>query len=197
MIPGRKECYDGWAKEYTGYLLAGHPTHKVASEYICIDGKPDFKTKTTSWKHISLIHSVQDRCKGGTSYPPYSDGGEMVCVFVQYETYQQERFPMQVKKFWHLKNSCVTTCRVVWNVYIKFYINQLIFLVFILSLGLRHICKTFQDLLKFFQKLHLIKIYMYFNGTRSVMKIKCNYLCIWTHTFCTCKWPFFRKCKQN
>ncbi|CAG2184354.1 unnamed protein product [Mytilus edulis] len=41
MIPGRTSCYENWKMEYHGYLMAGYPGHKAASEYICVDGNPD------------------------------------------------------------------------------------------------------------------------------------------------------------
>lgn len=80
MIPGRKECYFGWKKEYTGYLLAGHPTHKAASEYICIDQNPDFLKKSPSANFKSFLYAVYSKCNGATPCPPYVEGREMVCV---------------------------------------------------------------------------------------------------------------------
>lgn len=81
MIPGRKECYEGWTKEYAGYLLGGHPTHKTASEYICVDGNPDLVKKTNTWWQISLLYAVESRCHSSSECQKnYSDGKEMVCV---------------------------------------------------------------------------------------------------------------------
>ena len=37
MIPGKSSCYDGWALQYHGDLVAGHYMHKSATQYICLD----------------------------------------------------------------------------------------------------------------------------------------------------------------
>ena len=37
MIPSRYECPNGWRREYYGYLMAGHHTHKAATQYTCVD----------------------------------------------------------------------------------------------------------------------------------------------------------------
>lgn len=80
MIPGRKDCYNGWHKEYSGYLMAGYPSHSAASDYLCLDGNPDFLHRIPSWSYKSIIYSVYSKCNGATSCPPYVEGKEMVCV---------------------------------------------------------------------------------------------------------------------
>ena len=37
MIPSRYECPTGWRREYYGYLMAGHYSHKAATQFICVD----------------------------------------------------------------------------------------------------------------------------------------------------------------
>ena len=37
MIPSRYECPPGWNTEYYGYLMAGHHTHKAATQFTCMD----------------------------------------------------------------------------------------------------------------------------------------------------------------
>ena len=37
IIPSRYECPSGWRREYYGYLMAGHYTHKAATQFTCID----------------------------------------------------------------------------------------------------------------------------------------------------------------
>ena len=37
MIPSRYECPSGWRREYYGYLMAGHYTHKSATQFTCVD----------------------------------------------------------------------------------------------------------------------------------------------------------------
>lgn len=80
MIPGRKACFGDWKIEYTGYLMAGFPTHKAASEYICVDGNPDHLKKAPSWSKKSILYSVTSLCNGATPCPPYINGREMTCV---------------------------------------------------------------------------------------------------------------------
>ncbi|XP_063446719.1 uncharacterized protein LOC134726248 [Mytilus trossulus] len=79
MIPGRKTCYDNWRMEYTGYLMASHPSH-TDLEYICVDGNPDHIKKIPSWSNKSLLLSVYSKCNGATPCPPYVEGREMTCV---------------------------------------------------------------------------------------------------------------------
>ena len=37
MIPSRYECPSGWRREYYGYLMAGHHSHKGGTQFTCID----------------------------------------------------------------------------------------------------------------------------------------------------------------
>ena len=37
MIPSHYECPSGWRREYYGYLMAGHYTHKAATQFTCVD----------------------------------------------------------------------------------------------------------------------------------------------------------------
>ena len=37
MIPSHYVCPDGWHKEYSGYIMAGHYSHHGGSMYYCID----------------------------------------------------------------------------------------------------------------------------------------------------------------
>lgn len=80
MIPGRTECFGDWKVEYSGYIFAGYPSHKAASEYICIDGNPDFLKKGSSWADKSILYAVHAKCNGATPCPPYVAGREMACV---------------------------------------------------------------------------------------------------------------------
>ena len=41
MIPGRNVCYNGWNLEYNGYLVAVYFDRPTATEYICLDDRPD------------------------------------------------------------------------------------------------------------------------------------------------------------
>ena len=37
MIPSHYECPSGWRREYYGYLMAGHRTHKSGTQFTCVD----------------------------------------------------------------------------------------------------------------------------------------------------------------
>ena len=37
MIPSHYQCPSGWKREYYGYLMAGHYTHKAATQFTCMD----------------------------------------------------------------------------------------------------------------------------------------------------------------
>ncbi|WAR23892.1 hypothetical protein MAR_037561 [Mya arenaria] len=41
MIPPKRNCSDGWTKEYEGYMAAGSIATSGPSEYVCLDGKPE------------------------------------------------------------------------------------------------------------------------------------------------------------
>ncbi|XP_071179172.1 uncharacterized protein [Mytilus edulis] len=80
MIPARKDCYGNWVKEYDGYLYAGHPNHKAATEYICLDKTPEALDKSTNYTDKMLLYPVRVNCNGAISCPPYVNGREVTCV---------------------------------------------------------------------------------------------------------------------
>ena len=42
IIPGRKQCMDGWTLEYYGYLSGGNSVHMAeTAEFICLDADPE------------------------------------------------------------------------------------------------------------------------------------------------------------
>jgi hypothetical protein len=79
MIPGRTTCYDGWKREYTGYLEAGHPTHVAASEYICLDENPEDTGVPARHENGKLFYLTVGKC-GSLPCPPYVDGRLLSCV---------------------------------------------------------------------------------------------------------------------
>ncbi|KAJ8311703.1 hypothetical protein KUTeg_011058 [Tegillarca granosa] len=78
MIPGKSKCYDGWHREYRGYLMAGYNSH-TASNYICVDAHPDVISGTNKNDDQALIYAVQSIC-GSLKCPPYKDNHELTCV---------------------------------------------------------------------------------------------------------------------
>lgn len=81
MIPGRNQCYDGWTKEYSGYLVSGYHGHKAASEYVCLDGDPEILTGAKHKENLNgkLFYFAVAKC-GSLPCPPYVEGRELTCV---------------------------------------------------------------------------------------------------------------------
>jgi hypothetical protein len=73
-----KVCYPGWAEAYSGYLMAGHP-NQHATEYICMDARPEPEPHTQENKDGHLYYFVEGRC-GSLPCLPYVNGRELACV---------------------------------------------------------------------------------------------------------------------
>ena len=41
MVPGKIKCHPDWILEYVGYLMPGHFHNAAATDYYCIDKKPE------------------------------------------------------------------------------------------------------------------------------------------------------------
>lgn len=79
MIPGRLNCYPGWTKEYSGYLMSGHHSHASATEFVCVDAKPDIVFGGHPDQEGRLFYLVEGVC-GSLKCPPYINGRELTCV---------------------------------------------------------------------------------------------------------------------
>jgi hypothetical protein len=79
MIPGRAECYSGWHQEYTGYLMSGSFHHRDASEFICVDSRPEKIPNSSANQNGKLMYFVEGHC-GSLPCPPYHQGRELACV---------------------------------------------------------------------------------------------------------------------
>jgi hypothetical protein len=79
MIPARNECYDGWTREYAGYLMAGRRDHAAASQYVCVDAAPETLDGSVKDDNGKLFYLVEGRC-GSLKCPPYVEGRELTCV---------------------------------------------------------------------------------------------------------------------
>jgi hypothetical protein len=80
MIPGRTECFDGWTKEYSGYLVAGYPGYADSSEYVCLDRRPEVVAHSGNAVYENNLYFVESHCGGTLACPPYVDGRELSCV---------------------------------------------------------------------------------------------------------------------
>lgn len=78
MVPGRNQCYDGWALEYQGYLVADHETH-TATEFVCLDADAEPMSGGEDDVNGRLFYMSEARC-GALRCPPYVQGRELTCV---------------------------------------------------------------------------------------------------------------------
>lgn len=79
MISGRTTCYDGWTREYWGYLMTGHYNHNAAHAYHCIDINPESLPGGNANVNGYLLYFVEVNC-ANLKCPPYVTGREMTCV---------------------------------------------------------------------------------------------------------------------
>ncbi|XP_052782666.1 uncharacterized protein LOC128218931 isoform X1 [Mya arenaria] len=79
MIPAKRNCFDGWTKEYEGYLAAGSISTSGPSEYVCLDGKPEILYGGGTNANGKLFYIAEARC-GSLRCPPYVNGRELTCV---------------------------------------------------------------------------------------------------------------------
>ncbi|KAL4221491.1 hypothetical protein ACF0H5_019748 [Mactra antiquata] len=80
MIPGRNVCYDGWTMEYSGYLVSGYYGHSSATEYVCLDRRPEKVPNGNKDDDDSLLYFVEAVCGKSLTCPPYVNGRELSCV---------------------------------------------------------------------------------------------------------------------
>ncbi|XP_077979079.1 uncharacterized protein LOC144434495 [Glandiceps talaboti] len=81
MVPARNKCPSKeWTREYHGYLMTAHHTHK-RSEYVCMDRQAEATPGTSSNKDGALFYAVEGRCEAGTlPCGPYTTGFELTCA---------------------------------------------------------------------------------------------------------------------
>ena len=79
MMPARNDCPSGWTEEYHGYLMTAHHAHKHSSDFVCIDGDPEYVRGTFANKNGALLYPVEGRC-GSLPCLPYVDGRELTCA---------------------------------------------------------------------------------------------------------------------
>ena len=79
MLPARNECYTGWRKQYSGYLVTGADGHGASKDYICIDQSPQALQAGGHNDEGALLYVVQAKC-GSLACPPYQDGQYITCV---------------------------------------------------------------------------------------------------------------------
>ena len=80
MMPARNDCPSGWTEEYHGYLMTARDVHKHSTNFICVDGDPEYVPGTSANKDGALLYPVEGYC--GTSLPclPYVTHRELTCA---------------------------------------------------------------------------------------------------------------------
>ncbi|XP_045170318.2 uncharacterized protein LOC123532796 [Mercenaria mercenaria] len=80
MIPGRMDCYSGWTKEYSGYLVSGFVGQSHDSEFICLDRRPETIVGGKTNDDEAMLYFVDAVCGKSLECPPYINGRELTCV---------------------------------------------------------------------------------------------------------------------
>ena len=76
MIPSHYKCPSGWRREYYGYLMTGHYTHKAGSQYTCVDKGLEQIPGSGANINGYLFYTVEAHCN---NHIPCSDK-EVTCV---------------------------------------------------------------------------------------------------------------------
>ena len=79
MMPARNDCPSGWTEEYHGYLMTAHHGHKHSSDFICVDGDPEYVPGTHADRNGALLYAVEGVC-GALPCLPYVSGRELTCA---------------------------------------------------------------------------------------------------------------------
>ncbi|XP_052787777.1 short-chain collagen C4-like [Mya arenaria] len=80
MIPGRNQCFEGWTKEYAGYLVSGEWSGSVSGDnYACLDANAEVVTGDYQANMGKLMYTVEAVC-GSLRCPPYVQYREITCV---------------------------------------------------------------------------------------------------------------------
>ncbi|XP_071136751.1 uncharacterized protein [Mytilus edulis] len=80
MVPGKINCFEGWHKEYSGYLMSEHEdSSRSPSEYICVDERLESVPGGDGNRNEGIVYPVEAVC-GSLKCPPYVSGRELTCV---------------------------------------------------------------------------------------------------------------------
>ncbi|XP_052814361.1 uncharacterized protein LOC128241466 [Mya arenaria] len=79
MIPARNECFEGWTREYHGYLMADKSIHSSPHTHVCMDFEPEFIPYGAANSDEHLFYLVEAVC-GSLPCPPYVNGRELACT---------------------------------------------------------------------------------------------------------------------
>ncbi|XP_074631116.1 uncharacterized protein LOC141889701, partial [Acropora palmata] len=79
MMPARNDCPSGWIIEYHGYLMTAYYGDKHSSEFIYVDGNPEYVPGSKQDKNGALLYPVEGVC-GSLPCHPYVAGRELTCA---------------------------------------------------------------------------------------------------------------------
>ncbi|XP_074631113.1 uncharacterized protein LOC141889700 [Acropora palmata] len=79
MMPARNDCPSGWTKEYHGYLMTADRGDKHSTEFICVDGNPEYVHGSDRNSNGALLYPVEGVC-GSLPCLPYVAGRELTCA---------------------------------------------------------------------------------------------------------------------
>ena len=79
MMPARNDCPSGWSKEYHGYLMTEHYSHKNQKDFICVDRDAEAIPSSSASKNGALLYLVEGKC-GQLPCGPYVAGRELTCA---------------------------------------------------------------------------------------------------------------------
>ncbi|XP_025108363.1 short-chain collagen C4-like [Pomacea canaliculata] len=79
MVPATNSCHTGWTMEYSGILMAGHHTHKAATEFVCMDAALEGMIGTKDTRDGKVFYFTVSAC-GSLPCPPYVNAKVLSCV---------------------------------------------------------------------------------------------------------------------
>ncbi|XP_045194665.2 uncharacterized protein LOC123550300 [Mercenaria mercenaria] len=82
MLPARANCYTGWTKEYTGYVIGTLPVYKGKSDFVCLDSELEFVPHGAGNDEDHIVRPLEVMCGtlGSLPCPPFVNGRELACV---------------------------------------------------------------------------------------------------------------------
>ena len=78
MVPAKTECPSSWTREYYGYLMTEHSTHRRSS-FDCVDVNPDTVSGGGGSTNGALFYHVTATCNG-LQCPPYVVNKVVTCA---------------------------------------------------------------------------------------------------------------------
>ena len=78
MLPAKTQCPSSWTREYLGYLMTNHRTHRRGM-FECMDRNPESIPGSAANVNAVLFYHTEAACNG-LPCPPYEPQKELTCV---------------------------------------------------------------------------------------------------------------------